>query len=141
MRGGQISPAVRTDHEFQGGSPTGPEDLTNLTNLCPSCGPRWPVSYDREQSNVLPGQLSRLPWIQRYPKTLADADDRNEPENGLILAPTDASGCANRHGVVRRRCALRVSLLHSSTAGGREYFACGEGLRGDSESRRPDWFE
>jgi hypothetical protein len=29
---------------------------------------------------------------------------------------------------------LRVSLLRSSTAGSREYFACGEGLGGDSES-------
>jgi hypothetical protein len=48
---------------------------------------------------------------------------------------------ANVNGVVRTRCALRVSLLRRSTAGGREYFACGEGLGGDNKSRRPDWFK
>ena len=45
-----------------------------------------------------------------------------------------------QHEVVCTRRVLRVSPLRTSTAGGREYFACGEGLRGYSESRRPDCY-
>ena len=47
----------------------------------------------------------------------------------------------HRHanGVTRRLRLLNVSLR--STAGGREYFACGKGLNDDGESRRPDIFE
>ena len=50
-----------------------------------------------------------------------------------------AGECTYRHanGVVSR-FALE-GLAYSSTAGSREYFACGKGLNDDGESRRPDW--
>ena len=49
-----------------------------------------------------------------------------------------ARECTHRqvNGVVRTLRMLNVLLR--STAGGREYFACGKGLNDDSESRRPD---
>ena len=49
-----------------------------------------------------------------------------------------AGECMYRHanGVVSR-FALEC-LAYGSTAGGREYFACGKGLTDDNESRRPD---
>jgi hypothetical protein len=52
-----------------------------------------------------------------------------------------ARECMYRHanGVVSR-FALE-GLAFGSTAGGREYFACGKGLNDDSESRRPDIFK
>ena len=52
--------------------------------------------------------------------------------------PMYAGECMYRHanGVVSR-FALEC-LASGSTAGGREYFACGKGLTDDNESRRPD---
>ena len=49
-----------------------------------------------------------------------------------------ARECTHRqaNGVVSR-FALE-GLACGSTAGGREYFACGKGLTDDDESRRPD---
>ena len=96
-------------------------------------GSRVVCDYDHGLVSVSGSDNTDGRWL-----TLTDAKN---PKTGLSWRPRTLADALHRHGVVRTRCVLRVSLLRSSTAGGREYFACGEGLRGDSESRRPDWFK